>query len=313
MSSSMTPSDRETLSALFDGELDGDAVRFAMRRLDHDADWRDTCSRWQLAGDVLRGHGVGLAPAGFAQRVSAALAREADEGAAAVAVVGGGELLRSARSTTQVQPGRWWGRAALAASVAVAALFITHPFSGLEPGDGVPGTEQAPLAAIPAAAGALSAEDGSLPADPAATDLAAAAVAVAAVPRRATERMARQHEANASLARAPRRNQAPMMATRVPGVSPSRATVPTDASVGAVAAIAAAPASDSDPFGSAMGSELVVRPWPRAALPAQGASGAFTASFGTAPAAPSFYPFEPDPARIPQPASQSSSPPKPQP
>ena len=46
MSSSMTPNDRETLSALFDGELEDDAARFALRRLDHDAGWRDACSRW---------------------------------------------------------------------------------------------------------------------------------------------------------------------------------------------------------------------------------------------------------------------------
>ncbi|TZF80644.1 sigma-E factor negative regulatory protein, partial [Cognatilysobacter lacus] len=46
--------DQETLSALFDGELRADARRFALRRLEHDAGWKDDCGRWQLVGDVLR-------------------------------------------------------------------------------------------------------------------------------------------------------------------------------------------------------------------------------------------------------------------
>ena len=33
--------DRETLSALFDGELDDAATRFAVKRLDHDRQWRE--------------------------------------------------------------------------------------------------------------------------------------------------------------------------------------------------------------------------------------------------------------------------------
>ncbi|WP_206410081.1 sigma-E factor negative regulatory protein, partial [Lysobacter enzymogenes] len=66
--------ERENLSALFDGELDGDAARFAFKRLGHDAQWREACGRWQLCGDVLRrrAHGAaeptpGFAAAGFAE------------------------------------------------------------------------------------------------------------------------------------------------------------------------------------------------------------------------------------------------------
>ena len=55
-------SDREALSALFDGELTGDAARFALKRLDHDQDWRTTCDRWRQVGDALRGQGA-LLPA----------------------------------------------------------------------------------------------------------------------------------------------------------------------------------------------------------------------------------------------------------
>ena len=51
----LTPrDDREALSALFDGELAADAMRFALKRLHHDADWRDTCGRWLVIGDALR-------------------------------------------------------------------------------------------------------------------------------------------------------------------------------------------------------------------------------------------------------------------
>ena len=55
-------SDRESLSALFDGELHGDASRFALKRLGQDAEWRQACGNWQLAGDVLRGRGMAAAP-----------------------------------------------------------------------------------------------------------------------------------------------------------------------------------------------------------------------------------------------------------
>ena len=48
-------SDREALSALFDGELVGDVARFVLKRLDHDQNWRATCERWQRIGDALRG------------------------------------------------------------------------------------------------------------------------------------------------------------------------------------------------------------------------------------------------------------------
>ena len=59
-------SDREALSALFDGELVGDAARFALKRLDHDQAWRDSCERWARIGDALRGQG---AASSFSQRV----------------------------------------------------------------------------------------------------------------------------------------------------------------------------------------------------------------------------------------------------
>jgi Meckel syndrome type 1 protein len=296
MSSSMTPNDRETLSALFDGELDGDAARFAMRRLDHDANARDACSRWQLAGDVLRGQASGLAPAGFAQRVSAALAAEAE---AATAAARSGESRRGptpSGAQAQAQSRRWWGRAALAASVAVAALFVTRPFSGVGPGDGFDTTRGAPVAVIPAATGAQAGDVASdlaapQPSTPAAggAEVAAAAVAVANVPRRVTQRRAR--------AGGPTATAAPRRAVETP------MTV-------ALAAAEPAPrpaASPTDPFLPQAG-DLITRPWPRAVLPGSSAAGALTASYGTRPASPSFYPFEPDPAHLPAPAEATPNP-----
>lgn len=67
----------EQLSALLDGELDNDRSRFLLRRLQHDAALADTLSRWQLAGDVLRGQGSAAASDGFVARFSARLAAEA--------------------------------------------------------------------------------------------------------------------------------------------------------------------------------------------------------------------------------------------
>lgn len=289
MSSSMTPNDRETLSALFDGELEGDAARFALRRLDHDAGWRDACSRWQLAGDVLRGQAAGLAPSGFAQRVSEALAAET----APVAAVAGETRRAPASAVAQAQSRRWWGRAALAASVAVAALFVTHPFSGLGTGDDAGAATGSPVAAIPAATDAgnaslpLSAPDSAPAAPLGGAEVAAVAVAVADTPRRVAERR------NRSGVSAVTRRDAESTRTMARAAdSAPRATT----------------AGATDPFKPQAG-DLVARPWPRAVLPGSSAAGAFTASYGTTQASPSFYPFEPDAADAP--ASNADANPQP--
>src|SRR4051794_7882590 len=115
-------SDAENLSALFDGQLGGDAARFALKRLGHEAGWREACGRWQLAGDVLRGDSVAPAPGGFAARVMEAVAREQvqepERAAFAGTAAGRGRRVRA-------HP-RWIG-GALAASVAIAALFVARP------------------------------------------------------------------------------------------------------------------------------------------------------------------------------------------
>jgi Meckel syndrome type 1 protein len=99
-------SDLEALSALFDGELGGDAARFALKRLDHDRDWRETCERWSLVGDVMRAQGQALLPVGFPARMRAA-----------------GAVRPAARKVS-----RWaaWGSVGLAASAAAVSLFLAH-------------------------------------------------------------------------------------------------------------------------------------------------------------------------------------------
>ena len=68
----MNPHDthREQLSALIDGALDADRSRFLLRRLQHDGALADDLSRWQLAGDALRGQATAPAPDGFAEAIA---------------------------------------------------------------------------------------------------------------------------------------------------------------------------------------------------------------------------------------------------
>ena len=68
--------DRETLSALFDGELDPHGRLFATRRLSHDAAWQTDCGRWQLIGDAMRRQAPIAAPGFFAAHVSEAVTLE---------------------------------------------------------------------------------------------------------------------------------------------------------------------------------------------------------------------------------------------
>lgn len=284
MSNHQAQSDRETLSALFDGELRGDSARFALKRLDHDADWREACGRWQLAGDVLRGQAMAPAPTEFAGRVAAALRSEPAAGVA----------------HARPMRGRWIGGAALAASVAVAALFVTRPFVPAESGPTgtiaaigsttVPAAEESNSASTgPAARMATTTSPGpdeagrNGSADPlapaAGIALAGAAMAVADAPRRSSRRGADDRSATRGTDRPAIRPTAEVPDTAVAAVEPS----PN-----------AGDAETVHPF--LPPEEIVSRPWPRAVLPAHRAGGAFTASYEGAfvPEAPSFYPFEPD-------------------
>lgn len=283
---------RENLSALFDGELHGDAARFAMRRLGHDVQWRDACGRWQLLGDVLRGQASAQAPADFAARVEAALAAEQ----VGLAALGDREAAPAA-----VRPRRWRriGGAALAASVAFIAFLSVRP--DLDETASTPPPET--VATTPAATGAATASTGPVasvpqvrapapaeaPAQPASElGLAAAAVAVAELPRRAGRQSSTRSQAQRAGLRAARETRAPL---QVASAAPAGTAVATLRATGEADAL--------HPFMPEAG-EIPSRPWPRAGLPD---SGAFTASYRTRgyPAgggeARSFYPFEP---RLPQ-------------
>ncbi|MBS0556981.1 MAG: sigma-E factor negative regulatory protein [Proteobacteria bacterium] len=119
---------REQLSALMDGELPGDQVRFLLRGIDADARLAQDWSRYQLASAVLRRQ-VAFVPvdADFAERVMHAVAQPAAGGGLGVRVL------------------RWAGGGAIAAAVAVVALV------SFRPGGPAP-TAAATVAAVPAPA-----------------------------------------------------------------------------------------------------------------------------------------------------------------
>lgn len=109
----------EQISALADGELGADENRFAIRRLEGDADLRQAWSRIHLVRDCMRREAMLPAPAGFAAAVMARL----DE---------------AAPSSTGFP---WLKTAAgglIAAGVAAAALFAVAPRDAAAPAAPMP-------------------------------------------------------------------------------------------------------------------------------------------------------------------------------
>lgn len=177
---------RQQLSAMLDGELSPDQARFMLRRLQHDTALADCWERWQICGDMLRGQRNTLLPPDFAQKVSAAIA--ADDGAQAPAArqrAGGPRLLR------------WGGGAALAASVAMAALLVGRQ-GGIEPEPAparmqprVAASQPVPVPTAPAPeAPVVPVESPSLADAAAVAAGTTAALAAAEAPRRAVGRRA---------------------------------------------------------------------------------------------------------------------------
>jgi negative regulator of sigma E activity len=117
----MKPHVHEQISALADGELGSDESRFALRRLEGDADLRQAWSRLHLARDVLRRDAVQAAPAGFAHGVLARLDAELE-----APPVAGSPWLRTAAGGL------------IAAGVAAAALFAVAPRDATAPGVAAP-------------------------------------------------------------------------------------------------------------------------------------------------------------------------------
>lgn len=261
MTDKMLEHTRQQLSALFDGELGSDEARFLRKRLEHDAELAACVSRWQLAGDVLRGQATAPAPADFAARVAGAIADDARQ-APAVAV----------------RHRRWIPGAALAASVAVVAMFMARQSPDLTPAGQQPAPVEmastTPDRALPPAA-PLEAPAPTAPQLPdAAAQLAAATVAAVEVPRRAAARRtsgSRGQAQRAATTRVARLEQAePQPQVAVAGANPG-----------------------SNPF-TPEAAPITTRPWPRALLP--NAGGAFNVGYGNLQPFPrDTHPFRPAP------------------
>ena len=262
----------QQLSALMDGDLPPDQARFLLRRMEHDTELTGCWERWQLCGDALRGQAQAPAPAGFADRISAAIAAEPLHSAANAA---------SPRIRSNLAK---WGGGALAASVAAIALFMVR--------QQVP--DEAPSQATPAVANQSPAAASSTvspePALQTAATVTAASVAVASVPRR-------QNDARRS---ATRNQQVARNAAAARNAQPERA-VASSAALPVINTLARAPAGAGanagdprDAFSNVHINTPTARPWPRAVLPQYSSgSGAFNADYSTDRAAQAFYPFEP--------------------
>ncbi|UNK43835.1 sigma-E factor negative regulatory protein [Luteimonas sp. S4-F44] len=195
---------RQQLSAMLDDALPQDQARFLRRRLQHDAELSACFERWQVCGDVLRGRHVSLLPPDFADRVARGIANDG----VAVAPAAAGRRPRLLR---------WGGGgAALAASVALAALFVGRP-------GGVPGADE--KIALPAARVATTSE-------PLATDAAADASAFAHEPTAPVQVAAAAGAAAIAIAEVPRRSRAER-AVAAPTARRTRDAVPVQVAAAA--------------------------------------------------------------------------------
>ena len=259
---------RQQLSALVDGALSADEARFMLRRLEHDDALAGCHERWQLIGDVLRGQASAPAPLDFADRVRIAVAAEP----VPLATAAGSERERERRSGWR----RWGGGAALAASVAAVAMFMTREQLPTEaPLDPPTTTIIASQATLPPAAPVAPVGP------PAPMD---AALAVAAVPAAAVAAASRRQDAAAVRRASATRTQQAARSAAERSAEPQRAL----ASQAPIAP--ASPIARPLPFGN-VGS-LQAKPWPRSSL-APAAGGALNASFSVQEPQAAFYPFEP--------------------
>ncbi len=258
---------REQLSAMMDGALSADEARFLLRRMEHDDELADCWERWQFTGDALRGIAGRALPADFSRRVGRAIA---DDIALADAVEAQ-TLAVAATPGTRRPLLRWGGGAALAASVALAALIGSRTLSSP---DDVPlqvATASAPAAPVPVPVASVQVPEPVLPAGM--VEAGVAAIAAAAVATN-DKRPARPHLV-ASAQAIPAGRSATGLAAK------SRKT----ASPQAVQVASAAHGRDLAP-----GAHMTSKPWPRALVPGASAGGEVTAGFEGSSA---FQPFQP--------------------
>lgn len=270
---------REQLSAMMDGELSADETKFLLRRMEHDDALADCWQRWQFAGDALRGQVDRALPADFSRRVGRAIADDIAAAESAHAA--------TAQAHARGPLMRWGGGAALAASVALAALIGTRMLS-------VPGgaTSAAATASTTTPSPSPSA---SIPV-PAVAGVAPKPIA----PRGTGSSASLIAEAGAAVALAAvssgeRRGSRPRILARDEAIAASNAATAkavASASLASAAratrsASAAAPRQDEI---AATQTVIIAKPWPRALVPGAGMNGEVTAGFEGAPV---FHPFEP--------------------
>lgn len=287
----MNPNDthREQLSALIDGALDTDQSRFLLRRLQHDAELANSLSRWQLAGDVLRGDAEAPAPHGFAEAIAA---RIADEPLPLVEGDGISVPVRAVSPAdvathTAVARGarwRWFGGGAMAASLAIVSVLALRP--------------DAPISAPTdyAVSDAASLDASASPVMDAANNAVAASTPVVAAVEPTTNREPAASTATSTAAtRASDVTRTPVrVASAAPMPTRARALREGDLETAAPridlpveAALRTAqtqPTPAADPF-----KPPAAKAWPRAVIPGAG-SGTFNASFNSDA---SYYPFAP--------------------
>lgn len=123
----MTVKNQETLSALVDGQLQGQSLTSAIQQLTSDEKARADFLRYQQASDLMRGYtrGMQTAPLDFTDRVSAAIDKEVSHQPPS----------RTARILEM--PGQFWKQAsgfALAASVGALVVVGVMDNSTLQTG-----------------------------------------------------------------------------------------------------------------------------------------------------------------------------------
>lgn len=267
---------REQLSAMMDGALSADEARFLLRRMEHDDQLADCWERWQFVGDAMRGHAGRALPADFSRRVGRAITTDL---ATADLVVD--EAVEEQTFAVAAAPGarrpllRWGGGAALAASVALAALIGSRTLSSREevPPPAIAAAPVPIAAVVVAPAGSVPAPGRVLPDDGTAQAGAAAIVVAAAASK--DSRTRRPHLLASAQAVPVGRSGA-----AAPKASASSYSPP------AAVQLAQAPhRRDLAPH-----ADMTSKPWPRALVPGASAGGEVTAGFEGSPA---FQPFQP--------------------
>ncbi len=265
---------REQLSAMMDGALSADEARFLLRRMEHDDELAACWERWQFAGAAMRGYAGCALPADFSRRVGRAIADD-------LACDDAMQHQSQATAGSSTAPGarrpllRWGGGAALAASVAIAALLGARALS-------IP-ADAPPLALAGAAAPAVvpaATPEGDTPTPRSvAPDIVQAATVVVAAASVSQGNRTRPHV----LASA----QALPAGRSVPVASkPSASAAVRQSSTSGTAVANARPVQGLNTMSDA---GMVPKPWPRALVPGASAAGEVTAGLD---GSPGFQPFQ---------------------